>query len=188
MSVTDHDEDAETRTVSPRKQRPESAWSDEVRDEALRLYADHGPTEASRMLGPDGPTKSCITKWAKTEGVETLRNERTAEATVAMQATWKHRRADLANNFGEASTEFLSASREAVRNGKANDARQLIIGAAVAVDKADQLAGVSGPNGVQVFVVDLEEALVMLERAQAQRELGAGTSAIDVDSSEVDRG
>lgn len=163
-------------TVAASKQR--GGWTDDVRSRALELYEDVGPTEAARMLGPDGPDKSTITRWAKAEGIECQRNERTAAATEAMRVTWKNRRAGLANDYGEASAEALQASREAIASGRANDARGYMITAAVATDKADVLAGITSQPSLAI-PLDMESARVALEQI-----LG-GRGAIDVTSTEV---
>lgn len=160
------DDDPESRTVRRMKQERGDAFTSEAREEAIRLYAEVGPTEASRRMGPGGPSKSTITVWAKAAGVESFRCERTAAATEAAQLDWKHRRAGLANLWGDTAAQAIEAAQEAIADRRANDGRQYAITAAVATDKADLLAGISGPTASNIFVVDLEEALAMLERAQ----------------------
>lgn len=177
-------ESEETRaaTVSPRKER--GRWSDEVRERALEMYEALGPTAAARALGEDGPGKSLITKWAKAEGVVTRRNQRTAEATAAAQASWKHRRAQLADRFGDASAEALEASRGAIATGRANDARGFMIAAAVATDKADILSGIAAQPIHVNLIVDPNEAFAALEQILAAND-AARAGAIDVQSMEV---
>lgn len=161
------------------------AWSEDVKEQALVRYTEVGPTAASRELGPD---KSTITKWARAAGLPPFTSERTDAATRAASAKWEHRRAALANDFGDASCEALAASRAAIAEGRAGDARGYMITSAVAVDKADVLAGITA-NPVVGIVVDVSAAAADLARMLAN--VGALSEAdargyIDATSTEVD--
>lgn len=166
-----------TGTVPPRKQRG-GCYTDEVVEEALVLYAEHGPTEASRRLGPDGPSKGRISTWARQAGVVCNRDERTEAATRAAAANWRLARAQHANEMGVVSQEALAKSREAVKGGHANDARQYMLVSAIAVDKADQLAGIAAEPVVHHHLITLAEVEAEIARL--------GGDAIDVDSWDSD--
>lgn len=68
-------------------------WTDEQRDEALRLFRSHGPAEASRLTGIP---KATVASWARRHQVQTnvvVEREEAVEAS-ALQA--EQRRLDLA--------------------------------------------------------------------------------------------
>lgn len=172
-----------TSTVATSKQR--AGFTDDVRQRALELYAEIGPTKASAEFGPGGPNKATITKWAKAAGVECQANERTAAATRARALQWQEERATQANRWGALSALSVEKSIEAVEEGRANDARQLAITGAVAVDKADQLAGVgAGLLGPQRFDPQIVwDALGQL--VDERIKLAQHDGAVVVDSAEV---
>ena len=72
---------------------PRSKYTDQQRTEALDLYAREGPTAVEDQL--DIP-KSTVRGWARKQGVQCVRNERTRAATEARMVDLEKRRADLA--------------------------------------------------------------------------------------------
>lgn len=65
---------------------PRRTYTEEERTEAVELYRQHGPAEASRRLGI---AKGTITRWAQARGVETVsvaNNEAAVEAARARAA------------------------------------------------------------------------------------------------------
>lgn len=68
---------------------PASRYTPEQRTEALKLYEAEGPSAVEKKLGIP---KGTVTGWAKAQGVGTVRNERTREATEAAQEDNKLRR------------------------------------------------------------------------------------------------
>lgn len=71
------------RTTRQTSSKPARAtYTDEQRAEALALYREHGPTEASRRCGIPPRT---ITRWATKAGVAT-------EVTAKTAAAWSRRR------------------------------------------------------------------------------------------------
>jgi hypothetical protein len=169
--------------VTMRMTKQRAGFSDEVREQALALYVDLGPTEAARRLGPDGPDKATITRWAKRAGATTRRAELTQAATAAHVADWRARRAALADRFGQVAAEALEKSSAAIGEDDAGTARGMMITAAVGVDKADQLSGVT-LEGLQaanrVDPVQIAQAVAMVLDGARQR-----AQAIDVASVET---
>lgn len=75
---------------------PKRRYTDDERAAALTLYAEAGPTAVQDSLGIP---KGTVTGWAKTAGIGTVRNERTAAATEAMALDAAERRARLAERL-----------------------------------------------------------------------------------------
>lgn len=111
-----------------------AAWTDEQKQRALAIYAEHGPREAARETGIP---LSTVGTWAKAAGV-TFNAERTARATEVRQMRWAERRANLTDLFGQAAEELVEKARTAEDAG---DAKQLMLAAAIGVDKAQLLSG-----------------------------------------------
>lgn len=57
-------------------------WTDEQRAEALALYREHGPAEASRRTGIPRGT---ISRWAANSGYERVRNEKVEAQTEQLR-------------------------------------------------------------------------------------------------------
>lgn len=71
-------------------------WTDEQREEALRLFRSHGPAEAARQTGIP---KATVASWARRQRVQTnvvVEREEAVEAS-ALQA--EQRRLDLAEGM-----------------------------------------------------------------------------------------
>lgn len=68
------------------------------RKRALDLYAEQGPAAAARAAGIPAAT---IRSWAKRNGAQPLRDERTRAGTEAARLTWEQRRAELTVRLGE---------------------------------------------------------------------------------------
>jgi hypothetical protein len=71
---------------------PAAKYTEAQRAEALTLYENEGPSAVEKQLGIP---KGTVTGWAKANGVQTVRNERTHEATVAAAEDNKLRRQRL---------------------------------------------------------------------------------------------
>jgi hypothetical protein len=65
-------------------------YTAEQRTEALKLYAEAGPAEASRRTGIKRAT---ISKWASRNGVSSDRADRTRKATEAARQSYAEGRA-----------------------------------------------------------------------------------------------
>jgi len=61
-------------------------WTEEQREQALRLYVEMGPTEASKVTGIP---KQYIARWGKAKGLVTVTNERTRAATETIAERWR---------------------------------------------------------------------------------------------------
>jgi hypothetical protein len=84
------------------------SYTDEQRGDALKLYQQVGPAEAGRRLGIPSTT---VRQWAKRAGASSPRAEHVAAAVRGAQLTWGQRRAELADQAGEAAEEFLCRAR-----------------------------------------------------------------------------
>ena len=108
-------------------------YTPEQREEALRLYVEHGPAVAGRRLGISAGT---ISQWARRAGKTGARSEHAMAGAEAMRRTWAQRRAEVALRSGEAAGEFLE---RAVGTSKAREGSDWMRAYALAVDKAQLL-------------------------------------------------
>lgn len=112
-------------------------YTDEQREEALRLYADHGPGEASRRCNIPSAT---IRSWAHRAGLSHSGpvSEQTKAATDAARLSWAQRRFELARETGAAAADLLERIRAA---RKSTDVRALATAYAALVEKGQLLDG-----------------------------------------------
>lgn len=110
-------------------------YTPEQRTEALALYLDHGPAEASRRCGVPAGT---IRQWALRAGKKSPRAARAVAGAEAARLTWAARKAEVALRSGEAAAEFLE---RAVGTPKAREGSDWMRAYALAVDKAQLLDG-----------------------------------------------
>ncbi len=126
------------------------------REQALALYVEHGPAEASRRCGVPSAT---IRGWAMRAGMSSPRAEQAKAGAQAAKLTWAQRRAEVALGSGEAAAELLTRIRKTTKPREAADWSRAF---AICVDKAQLLDG--GATG-RVEVSSAEE------REQRVREL-----------------
>jgi transposase-like protein len=129
-------------------------YTDEQRKEALELYVEHGPTEASDRTGVPAPT---ISSWARRCGKTTARSEAAQAAVDAAKATWAQRKARVATDAGEAAENFV---QRAVGSNRSRDVRNLMGAAEAAIRVAQLLDG--GATGR--LELSEEEAIAELRR------------------------
>lgn len=151
------------------------SFSPEERSQALRLYAEVGPSEAARRTGIG---RSTITSWATRQGIAADAPDRIARAGEVAKAHRDLRKAELAEKLLEdahrlreqlwapaqvhhwgttsereggvvtTSTEFME---QEIAEPTFGDKRSILQALAVAVDKSMALAGeVVGKTGVEV--------------------------------------
>lgn len=126
-------------------------WPAELRERALRLYQELGPSEASRQTGVP---KQTIASWGRRSGVHTnAPTQQTAAAVEAARATREQRVARLAENLlsdAEKLRGFLwepvtltTLSGELFKREYPafKDQKDLLLAVAIAVDKSQLLAG-----------------------------------------------
>ena len=70
-------------------------YTDQEKAEALKLYETEGPTAVEKQLGIP---KATVASWARRNGVHTVRNERTREATEAASLDARARRQRIVAN------------------------------------------------------------------------------------------
>ena len=140
---------------------PKRRYTDDERAAALALYAEAGPTAVQDTLGIP---KGTVTGWAKTAGIGTVRNERTAAATEAMALDAAERRAVLADRLLAIAEQAVDVEVSKLRNADLRD----VVGARTrAIHDHLLLAGeaTSRSEHVQVDAVDAEIARLTSELA-----------------------
>lgn len=117
-------------------------YTEEQRAEALTRYVQDGLGAASRALSiPQGT----IAAWAaRTPGMQTMaaeKRDQTAAAIEARRQAWETRRADLQEQFAAFADTMLAAAFDHAEADRVRDAKDAVTAAAIAVDKANLLAG-----------------------------------------------
>ena len=146
-------------------------YSDEQREEALRLYEVVGPSEASEQTGVP---KSTIRSWAKSAGVRTVRTQNAREATEAAQADKKAIRAELSLGLmqdAQRMREELWEPSIAISAGQVVEAPRavpevqlkMLTAIGIAIDKAAALDAVDNDGGVAEVVSMLDSLRERLE-------------------------
>ncbi len=113
---------------------PAPKWTKAQRDQALELYREHGPAEASRRCGI--PTKT-ISSWAGRTGVRTDAPSHTDAAVRAAAMRWADRRLRLADKLGQLAETLADRAFDA----EPRDAKWLADAADRAVSNAQLLSG-----------------------------------------------
>lgn len=144
-------------------------WSDEQRTHALDQLANgHTLAETHAHLGPDAPSVSTLSRWAKAEGIDVVQRQeaKTREATGAAQRKWAEVRAELADQSGDAARRLLAIISRAIDSGdlgitSARDAKDAATAMAILIDKAQVLVGdasdIRGHLGLQAQVLEQAE-------------------------------
>lgn len=156
------------------------SYSEDQRAEAIALYVEHGPTEASRRLNIP---KGTITRWAKRAGAETVSPANTRAATEAATAKAGQRRAELRQLLLEKALDALRRMDAPHKDYRGKDADEVwwdkapsgdmknyATTAAILIDKLrlEEGAATSREEHVQTSEVDRElERLADELRARA---------------------
>lgn len=151
------------------------AYSDEQREEALRIYETEGPSAAAEATGVP---KSTIRSWAKSDGVRTVRNQNTREATEAAQADAKALRAELSLGLmqdAKRMREELWMPSIAISAGQVVEAPRavpevqlkMLTSIGIAIDKSATLDAVDNDGGVAEVVSMLDSLRERLESDSA---------------------
>jgi transposase-like protein len=157
-----------------------STYTQEQREQALALYAEHGPAEASRRIGIPRAT---ISKWASRAGLVTVGAQKTAAATKAATARAAEKRAalkpllldkatDLINRMDEPMTEYVGQQGKEVTYERppASDCKHYATAAAILIDKLRLEEGQATSRDEHVTQSDFDREVAELEatmRAQA---------------------
>ena len=97
----------------------ESKYTPDQKTEALELYVEHGPAEASRQCGiPSGTIRS----WAYRADLPRLRYEKTTEATKAAQAGAEQKRSELRELLLDQAIDLLHRMNAPHKDFKGKDA------------------------------------------------------------------
>jgi hypothetical protein len=97
-------------------------YTPEQRTEALRLYAEAGPAEASRCTGIKRAT---ISKWASRNGMSAERAERTRRATEAARQSYAEGRATRSAALAQEVDALIERLRDANPTNAAHLARAI---------------------------------------------------------------
>ena len=121
------------------------SYTPDEKADALAAYAEHGPTWVAENLGIPAST---VVGWARTEGVRTMRNERTAAAVEAVVVDRELQRerlrvllldkaVDLLGRMDEVHIDYRGKDCEKVTFPKApaDACKSYAVAAAVLVDK-----------------------------------------------------
>lgn len=106
-----------------------SSYTPEQRQEAVRLYGQHGPAEASRRTGI--PARS-IRNWASRAGVTGPRAKKVAAATEAARASFQQRRYELRGRLLEQIHDVLERMNEPHQEFKGQFANEVVYDSAPA--------------------------------------------------------
>lgn len=98
-------------------------YTPKQRQEALTLYALEGPSAVEDQLGIP---KSTVVDWARTAGIRTVRNERTAEAVEAARLDRELTREHLRNLMLEKAVDLIGRMDEEHIDFKGKDADEVV--------------------------------------------------------------
>lgn len=113
-------------------------YTESFKERAVELAVEHGPAEASRMVGVKAGT---VRAWCSRAGVVTVATERTAAATTRAHQRWEERRAVLTHRIGEVAELALDVTERALQKGETRKASDASATVARLVDKAQLLSG-----------------------------------------------
>jgi hypothetical protein len=150
-----------------------SPYPASVRAEALALAAEVGFVAAGAQLSLNAAT---IRSWARRSlvsaeaaGVEVV----LPQNARGVAASWSERAPVLLDGFSQAAGEALQASRQAVKAGKARDAKDYAITAAIATEKALLLGGQATSRSENYSIHAEAEAVISAELDEDIRALKA---------------
>jgi len=137
--------------------------------EALELYRQVGPAEASRRTGIKSAT---IRSWAHRNGEAGSEGaEQTRAATETARLSWAQRRAELTDDTGAVAAQMLERIKVSKRS---SDARALAQAFSVLIDRAQLLDGgvtsrveVSDPEDLAARVRGLRDDLAARRKGKA---------------------
>lgn len=138
------------------------AYTEDEKDEALRIYENEGPSAVEKQLGIP---KGTVGRWAKAAQIGTVRTENVRARVEAAQLDNAERRANLVKRLygiAEASVDLLEAPAEyqtilkgemgIERGGRpgfvpAQDKQRELTAIGIALDKAEALEKFDNDNG-----------------------------------------
>ncbi len=95
-----------------------TTYTPELKEQALGIYVELGPAEASRRCGIPSAT---IRSWARRAGKSSPRAEHAVAGAQAARLSWAQRRAEVALRSGEAAAELIEKMRQAPKPREAAD-------------------------------------------------------------------
>lgn len=106
------------------------------RDDALALTGEHGAAEASRMtLIPAATLRSWTARATHRASAVAPGVAENAPTGATPGATYAQRRAELPARLAEALGDAVDRARDALRAGRARDARDFAVTAGILIDK-----------------------------------------------------
>jgi hypothetical protein len=115
-------------------------WTDQERDEALRIYRVDGPSEAARQTGIP---RNTISSWANRSGDSVVLRENMQANCIAAAQRWAAKREELLAQMGDVAQLALDRAKGALRDEKA----QLVSGGATSRPNIDPLALIAEAKG-----------------------------------------
>ncbi len=139
-------------------------WPEATREAALERLRN-GETIAQVERALDGPTRPTLSRWATRAGIDVvqLNAEKTQRARESAalnreQGRWSERRAQVADDAGNAAELALTVAVQALEDGKPRTAKDAATTFAILVDKAQLLTGAATDRtdhtGLQDRVLD----------------------------------
>lgn len=134
----------------------------EIRERALALYAEHGPSEASRILSSEGHDvpSATIRSWAKRQGATVARSEAQLAAREAAKLSNDVKRERLRDELLDLARETVTLAR---RSKKARERRDHAGSVAIFVDKFQLL---NGGATARVEEVDVDRLRTLRDQAR----------------------
>jgi transposase-like protein len=137
-------------------------YTDEEKANALALYAEQGPTAVQDELGI---AKGTVAGWARANGVQTVRNERTAAATEAVVVDAAATRAALAAKLWALADKAIEVELQKLTKA---DLREVVGARTRAIHDAQLLTGeVTGRTETRT-VDSVDRAIEELTKVMAE--------------------
>lgn len=159
--------------VPSKTKMPRVGYSQDQKTEAIALYVEVGPSEASRQTGVP---KDTIAKWATQVGARTKISQ-TANGRAAQKLRWEDRREGMAHDLGRVAAKAIAMAEVAVDAEDGKLAQTAVTVAAIAIDKAQLLTG-GATNRVEHAGYDEREKEIR-QLIDQKRALAAGAVRLD---------
>lgn len=113
-------------------------YPEALKQEALRLLAEHGVAEASRQTGIPAGT---IASWGSRLGVKAPSVEQIAVLNAATAELWQKRKLAMGERLGAVAEKMLQRIDERINDDRTAGVRDLAASMAVLIDRAQLLTG-----------------------------------------------
>lgn len=158
-----------------RPKRAQRTYTEQQKEQALKLYEIEGPSAVQAQLGIP---KSTVRGWARKQGTRTVRTERTRAATEARTADLQARRQELKalliDDAHRLREQLWKPARLVNFGGKDNTLNETKLDEPLFADKKNIMSavGIAVDRVVKLETVDADggadEAVSLLDRIAAQ--------------------